>query len=192
MLQGPVRKFNPRTDGFSDVRHFDPATSAFGFSLVIVDKHITKTRCPLVWLLLEGYQLETVNTNQDGKPRVDVGEGNFDAEVLKEDRPVLVAFWSPWSKPCQILNSVLDEVATACSGEWKLVRINADNHPALSLSYDIQSVPTLLYFVGGTLRAISVGTVSKEAIHSQMQIVSRGGDSTPPSTHNLPARPSNP
>ena len=125
-----------------------------------------------------------MNTNEGGKQIPEVGEANFEAEVLKADRPVLVAFCSPWSTPCQILNPVLDEVARMCGGRWKIVKVNADNHPALSLAYGVQSVPMLLYFVDGTLRALTVGTVSKEAIDSQMQTACQAGDSTAPSSHN--------
>ena len=120
-----------------------------------------------------------MNTNEGGRQIIEVGEATFEAQVLKSDRPVMVAFSSPWSKPCQILVPVLEEVAQACAGRWKVVRVNADNHPALSLTYGVQSVPMLLYFVNGTLRAITVGTVSKEAIESQMQAASQTGDSTP-------------
>jgi thioredoxin 1 len=120
-----------------------------------------------------------MNTNEGGRQIIEVGEATFEAQVLKSDRPVMVAFSSPWSKPCQILVPVLEEVAQACAGRWKVVRVNADNHPALSLTYGVQSVPMLLYFVDGTLRAITVGTVSKEAIESQMQTASQTGDSTP-------------
>src|SRR5216117_3194767 len=81
-----------------------------------------------------------------------------------------------WSRPCQILDSVLEEVAATCAGREKVVRINADNNPDLSLVWNIQSIPTLLYFVDGNLRARIVGTASKEAILSKLRSVT-GGDS---------------
>jgi len=57
------------------------------------------------------------------------------------------------------------------------VKINADNHPDLSLVWRIQSIPTLLYFVEGNLRAKVVGTASKEAILSKLRSVTNNGDS---------------
>jgi len=72
---------------------------------------------------------------------------------------------------------VLEEVAAACAGRVKVVRINADNHPDLSLVWRIQSIPTLLYFVEGNLRAKVVGTASKEAILSKLRSVTNNGDS---------------
>ena len=115
--------------------------------------------------------------NQEKKPIIEIGEANFESEVLRWKQPVLVAFSAAWSRPCQILDSVLEEVATACAGRVKVVKVNADNHPELSFVWKIQSIPTLLYFIDGSLRARIVGTASKEAILSKLRSVTDGGDS---------------
>jgi len=113
--------------------------------------------------------------NQEKKPIIEIGEANFESEVLRWKRPVLVAFSAAWSRPCRIFDSVLEEAAVECAGHVKVV--TADNHPDLSLVWRIQSIPTLLYFVDGSLRARIVGTASKEAILSKLQSVTDGGDS---------------
>ena len=118
-----------------------------------------------------------MNTNPDNGPIIEIGEANFESEVLRWKQPVLVAFSAAWSRPCQILDSVLEEVATACAGRAKVVKLNADNHPDLSFVWKIQSIPTLLYFIDGNLRAKIVGTASKEAILSKLQFATQGGDS---------------
>jgi len=109
----------------------------------------------------------------NAKPRkmcaAEIGEANFESEVLKSEQPVLVAFWAPWSRPCRVLDGVLTEVAHACAGKVKVVRVNADDNPDLSLWYEVQSIPTLLYFVDRTLRARIVGTASKEAILAKLR-----------------------
>jgi len=115
--------------------------------------------------------------NQEKKPIIEIGEANFESEVLRWKQPVLVAFSAAWSRPCQILDSVLEEVATACAGRVKVVKLNADNHPDLSFVWKIQSIPTLLYFIDGNLRAKIVGTASREAILSKLESVTQGGDS---------------
>jgi thioredoxin 1 len=96
---------------------------------------------------------------------------NFESEVLNSKKPVLVAFGSPWSHPWRVFEITLNEVATECEGRAKVVKINADDNPDLSLWYDIQFIPTLLYFVGGCARARLVGTASKEAILSKLAAV---------------------
>src|SRR5258705_7804093 len=118
-----------------------------------------------------------MKANPDNGPIIEIGEANFESEVLRWKQPVLVTFSAAWSRPCRILDSVLEEVAAACAGRVKVVKINADNNPDLSLVLGIQSIPTLLYFVDGNLRAQIVGTASKEAILSKLQSVTDGGDS---------------
>ncbi len=110
-----------------------------------------------------------MNTNQNKARTVEVREANFETEVLQSKQPVLVEFWAPWSRPCQVLESVLNEIATTCGGKVKVVKVNADDNPDLSLWYEIQSIPTLLYFVGGSIRAKVVGTASKEAILAKLE-----------------------
>ena len=118
-----------------------------------------------------------MKTNPDKIRIIEIGEANFESEVLRWKQPVLVAFSAAWSRPCQILDSVLEEVAAAVAGRVKVVKINADNNPDLSLIWEIQSIPTLLFFADGTLRARIVGTASKEAILSKLRSVTEGGDS---------------
>ena len=118
-----------------------------------------------------------MKTNPDNRPIIEIGEANFESEVLRCKQPVLVAFSASWSRPCQILDSVMEEVAAACTGRGKIVKINADNNPDLSLVWKIQSIPALLYFVDGNLRAKIIGTASKEAILSKLRSVTDSGDS---------------
>ena len=94
---------------------------------------------------------------------------DFKAEVLDSPQPVLVEFWAPWSRPCQVLDSVLRELAVVCAGKVKVVKVNADDGLDLSLWYDIESVPTLLYFVQGKPRVRIVGTATKEAILAKLK-----------------------
>ncbi len=98
----------------------------------------------------------------------ELNEGSFGQEVLESPEPVLVAFFAPWSKPCQIVHAVLGEVAAHCAGRFRIYGLNVDESPDLGAWYDIQSIPTLLWFVGGEVRARIVGTVSKEAILTKL------------------------
>lgn len=112
---------------------------------------------------------DRVNEANSQSPALEVGEANFDQEVLKFAGPVLVFFFAHWSQPCHILKSVLDDLAHACSGRCKLVRVNVDENPELGVCYAIQSIPTLLYFIDGKVRLRLVGTVTKEAILSRLE-----------------------
>jgi len=110
-----------------------------------------------------------MNTCENGPPTVLLGEANFGAEVLRSKQPVLVAFWAPWSRACQVIDPVLQELASALEEKAKVVKVNADDSLDLSILYDIQSIPTLLYFVEGTPRLRIVGTATKEAILAKLK-----------------------
>ncbi len=110
-----------------------------------------------------------MKTQSSAPALVQVNESEFQEEVLKAPQPVLVEFWAAWSRPCQVLESVLCEIASAWSGKLKVVKVDADSSLDLSLWYDIQSVPTLVCFVEGRLRMRIVGTASKEAILAKLE-----------------------
>lgn len=97
---------------------------------------------------------------------------DFRAEVLESKQPVLVEFWTSWSRPCQVFDSVLQEVARDWAGKIKVVKVNADDSLDLSLSYEIRSIPTLIYFISGRPCVRIVGTATKEAILERLQAFS--------------------
>jgi thioredoxin 1 len=115
--------------------------------------------------------IENLNTQNGGLPVI--AAVDFKAEVLESKDPVLVEFWAPWSRPCQVFDSVLQQLTTACGGKLKVVKVNADDSLDLSLWYDIQSVPTLLCFVRGNPCFRIVGTATKEAILAKLQAFSQ-------------------
>jgi thioredoxin 1 len=109
------------------------------------------------------------NVNAQNGALLGITAENFKEEVLKSNQPVLVEFWAPWSRPCQVFDSVLRELARACAGKVKVVKVNADDSLDLSLWYEIQSVPTLLYFDRGNPCLRIVGTATKEAILAKLE-----------------------
>ena len=113
---------------------------------------------------------------KDETPIIQIGESNFESDVLQSGQPVLVAFLAPWSRPCQVLQPALEEVAAVCAGKMKVVTVDADDNPGLGLSYAIQFIPTLLFFVDGTPRVRLVGTASPKAILSEWESILHGGD----------------
>jgi thioredoxin-like negative regulator of GroEL len=101
----------------------------------------------------------------------EVSESTFEREVISSPLPTLVAFGAPWSKPCQLVRSVLSEVESRWAGKLRVLLVNVDDHPDLGMWYDIQSVPTLVFFVGGHVRARIVGTASTEAIINKLRSI---------------------
>lgn len=112
-----------------------------------------------------------MNVNQDKSGIRFIGQADFATEVLESAKPVLAVFLAPWSRPCQVLEATLNEVVPACDGRAEVVKINADDQLDLCLWYDIQSIPTLLYFVAGRVQAKVVGAASKEAILAKLNLL---------------------
>ncbi len=103
------------------------------------------------------------------KPTIEINGANFETEVLKSPRPVLVDFWAEWCGPCKMLAPVLDEIATEQNGRVKVAKVNIDHHPTLAARFGIQSIPTLLYFANGEVRNQTIGVAGKRAITSKLE-----------------------
>jgi thioredoxin 1 len=103
------------------------------------------------------------------KPTIEINNANFESEVLKSEKPVLVDFWAEWCGPCKMLGPVLDEIAGEQAGRAKVAKVNIDDNPELAERFGIRAVPTLLYFAGGTVRNQTVGVASKKTIVSALE-----------------------
>lgn len=98
----------------------------------------------------------------------EITEMEFETEVLRSKLPVLVAFLAGWSQPCRLVEAALHQVAETCNGKTKVLKVNVDDNPDLGTWYGIQSVPTLSYFINGTVRAKIVGMASPKAILAKL------------------------
>jgi thioredoxin 1 len=89
---------------------------------------------------------------------------NFKKEVLESDVPVLVDFYANWCAPCRNLSPIITEIAREFDGRAKVGKINVDENPKIAKEFDVDAVPTLLYFQDGELVERLVGVISRRTI----------------------------
>ncbi|MCJ7804705.1 thioredoxin [Patescibacteria group bacterium] len=87
---------------------------------------------------------------------------NFEKEVLKSEIAVLVDFWAPWCGPCQMVGSVIEELAKEFEGKIKIGKLNVDESPQTAAKYGVMSIPAVIFFKEGKEVARKIGLESKE------------------------------
>ena len=87
---------------------------------------------------------------------------NFEEEVLKSDKPVLVDFWATWCGPCRMVGPIVEELASEYAGRVKVGKVNVDDEMELAAQYRISSIPSLLFFKDGAVVEQLVGFRPKE------------------------------
>lgn len=94
---------------------------------------------------------------------VHVTNENYDNEVLKSDKPVLIDFWASWCGPCQMLAPVIEELANEVT-DVKIVKINTEEAPELAQQFSVMYIPTLVYMENGQVKNTQTGFMQKQEI----------------------------
>ena len=89
---------------------------------------------------------------------------NFEQEVLKSDKPVLVDFYADWCGPCKMMAPVVEELAELYQGKAKVGKLNVDDNEEIAMKYGVMSIPTLLVIKNGNVEAKMIGVQKRETL----------------------------
>ncbi|MDH3432147.1 MAG: thioredoxin TrxA [Gammaproteobacteria bacterium] len=95
---------------------------------------------------------------------VHTNDSDFEADVLKSDKPALVDFWAEWCGPCKMIAPLLDEAANEYADKMSVVKLNVDESPNVAQKFGIRSIPTLILFKDGAVQAQKLGAMSKSQL----------------------------
>ncbi|HET6654871.1 MAG TPA: thioredoxin TrxA [Gammaproteobacteria bacterium] len=95
---------------------------------------------------------------------VHTSDNNFENDVLKSDKPVLVDYWAEWCGPCKMIAPILDDIAGDYADKLTIAKLNIDENPQTPPKYGIRGIPTLMLFKNGDVHAQKVGALSKSQL----------------------------
>ena len=95
---------------------------------------------------------------------LEIGDTDFDAEVLQSDKPVIVDFWAPWCGPCKAIGPLIEELAGTYADQVKFTKCNVDDNPITPGKLGIKAIPTLIFFKNGNVVEQITGITAKSRL----------------------------
>ena len=93
-----------------------------------------------------------------------IDEENFENEVLKSSKPVIIDFYADWCGPCKMMSPIIDEISDELGDKVKVGKINTDGNLGLAQKYEIMSIPTIMIIKNGEISKTFIGVTDKDEI----------------------------
>ena len=102
---------------------------------------------------------------------IELTDDNFESEVIKSDKPVLVDFWATWCTPCLMVSPIVEEIAKDYADRLKVGKVNVDQNSKTASQFGIMSIPSLLFFKRGKVVDQVIGAVPKNHLKEKVDKV---------------------
>lgn len=93
---------------------------------------------------------------------VEITDQNFEQQVLKSDKPVVIDFWATWCGPCRMVAPIFEDLANEYAGKVVFGKLDTDENPMVSGEYGVMSIPTMIVFIGGQEASRIIGARPRE------------------------------
>ena len=93
-----------------------------------------------------------------------LNDNNYEEEISKSGKPVLVDFWAPWCGPCKTIGPIIEELAETYKDRAVIAKLNVDESRNAASNYGVRSIPTLIIFKEGKVFDTIVGLVPKDRV----------------------------
>jgi len=98
-------------------------------------------------------------------------DGNFDAEVMQSNLPVVIDFWAVWCAPCRMIAPIIEDLATIYEGKVKVGKLDVDSNQQTAIKYGVRSIPTVLIMKNGKVVDTIIGAMPKANFVDRLQAV---------------------